>query len=146
MTIEEILTKALRWHGDYRRDLSLVLLASILDRSEPADWDWIVEGQDEIAAMRAAVAAGEALHVVPFLALVDMALRLPRNDRESLHERLETSLEEDPDWQPFDERTVRKIKRRLAELDARTVKTVPFDVALARARAAVQSVRRTRRK
>src|SRR5437762_12690536 len=121
------MAEALDWDGDYRQDFALVVRGSFLDPDEPVDWDWIREGQDEIAAMRAAVAAGEALHVVPFLALVDAALQLPMEARRLLDERLQQSLDDDPNWQHFDEETLRMFVRRAAEVESGAVKTFPAD-------------------
>jgi len=141
VTIDEIMAAASEWDGNYRQDFALVILESILDPDEPVDWDWIHEGKDEIAAMREAVAAGEALHVVPFLALVDTALQLSTEERRALHERLEQSLEDEP----LDEETQRIVDRRMAEIESGAVKTIPADEVIKDAFAALERVRNNRR-
>ena len=141
MRIDEIMAEALDWDGDYRQDFALVIRGSFLDPDEPVDWDWIREGQDEIAAMRAAVAAGEALHVVPFLTLVDAALQLPVEERRLLDERLQQSLDEDPNWPHYDEETLQMFERRIAEVESGAVKTIPFEEAMEHVRAALKRQR-----
>ena len=86
---------ALSWSWEYRDHLHVLLLGSVLSRDEPADWMWIDDAARELEEMRGDAAAHP--HVQPFLALVDEALRLSRDNRRWLMEKLAESVAADPE-------------------------------------------------
>jgi putative addiction module component (TIGR02574 family) len=67
------------------------------------------------------------------------ALKLPLRGRAELAQRLLVSLDQDnDDDMDFDEAWAQEIERRIAELDAGTVKAIPLADALARVRATLK--------
>ena len=94
-SLEKIKHDALSWTWEYRDHLRVLLLGSVLSRDEPADWIWIDDAARELEQMRGDAATHP--HVQSFLALVDEAFRLSRDNRRWLMEKLGESIAADPE-------------------------------------------------
>lgn len=80
--------------------------------------------------------------------LLERALKLPAEERASLAQQLIESLDETGDEDPatVERAWAEEIKRRLREIREGHVKTIPWDEAMANARAAVERVRAKKRR
>ena len=80
--------------------------------------------------------------------LLERALRLPAEGRATLAQQLIESLDDAGDEGPaaVERAWAEEIKRRLREVREGHVKTIPWDEAMANARAAVEQVRAKKRR
>src|SRR5690348_9925214 len=80
--------------------------------------------------------------------LLEEALKLPTGERARLVSRLIESLDDDEEAEDpveVEKAWAKEIERRIREIDAGTAKTVPLEVALARAQRALERAKRPRR-
>lgn len=77
--------------------------------------------------------------------ILEQAMALPENERGALAEELIESLEPEDD-SDIDPELMAIWERRIEEIESGKVKPIPFDEALAKARAALEDARRNSRR
>jgi putative addiction module component (TIGR02574 family) len=75
--------------------------------------------------------------------ILEQAMALPMKKRGALAEQLIESLEPAEELDP---ELMATVERRLAEIDAGTAKMIPVEESIARARAALEEARQSRRR